>query len=52
MAQTDLSNAAALFKPFIEKAMKAASGKDADGKTRKKAEVKAKMKVGVKVKRG
>lgn len=51
MAQSDLSNAAALFKPFIEKAMKAASG-PVDGKTKRKAEVKAKMKVGVKVKRG
>lgn len=50
MAQNDLSNAAALFKPFIEKAMKAAG--PVDGKTKKKAEVKAKMKVKVGVKRG
>jgi hypothetical protein len=50
MAQADLSNSMALFKPFIEKAMKAA-GKP-DGKTKRKAEIKTKLKLGVKVRKG
>jgi hypothetical protein len=53
MPQADLSNMGAIFKPLIEKAMKAAGGsKPADGKTKRKAEVKVKMKAAAKVKRG
>jgi hypothetical protein len=46
----NLSNMGALFKPLIEKAMKAAG--PASEKTKKKAEVKVKMKAAAKVKRG
>lgn len=53
MAQTDLGSMGALFKPLIEKAMKAAgTPKATDGKTKRKAEVKVKMKAAAKVKRG
>ena len=48
----NLSNSMALFKPLIEKAMKAAGTPKADGKTKRKAEVKIKMKAAAKVKRG
>jgi hypothetical protein len=52
MGQADLSSMGPLMKPLVFAAMRLANkGKEGD-KTKKKAEVKMKLKAGVKVKRG
>ena len=51
MGQADLSSSAGIMKPLLMAAIKLSKGKSGD-KSKKKAEVKMKQKVAIKVKHG